>query len=47
VLEHPEYYSLRERLIGFLESQVHGEPTPAPMPATPPDPAAQAASAAA
>jgi len=47
VLEHPNYYSLRERLIGFLEDQAHGDPTPAPMPATPPDPAAQAASAAA
>jgi nitrate ABC transporter ATP-binding subunit len=46
VLEHPEYYALRERLIGFLECQAHGEPAPAPMPATPPDPAAQAASAA-
>jgi nitrate/nitrite transport system ATP-binding protein len=47
VLEHPDYYDLRERLIGFLEGQAHGAPAPAPMPATPPDPAAQAASAAA
>ena len=47
VLEHPDYYALRERLIGFLEGQAHGDPTPATMPATPPDPAAQAASAAA
>ena len=23
VLEHPDYYNLRERLIGFLESQDH------------------------
>jgi len=47
VLEHPDYYSLRERLIGFLEGQAHGAPAPAPMPLAPPDPAAQAASAAA
>jgi nitrate/nitrite transport system ATP-binding protein len=26
VLEHPEYYALRERLIGFLEGQAHGRP---------------------
>jgi ABC-type nitrate/sulfonate/bicarbonate transport system ATPase subunit len=24
VIEHPEYYALRERLIGFLEGQTHG-----------------------
>jgi len=47
VLEHPEYYNLRERLIGFLEGQAHGAAAPAPMPVMPPDPAAQAASAAA
>ena len=47
VLEHPDYYNLRERLIGFLEGQVHAAPVPAPMPVTPLDPAAQAASAAA
>ena len=23
VIEHPEYYALRERLIGFLEGQTH------------------------
>jgi nitrate ABC transporter ATP-binding subunit len=28
VLEHPEYYALRERLLGFLESQSHKEPEP-------------------
>jgi len=37
VLEHPEYYPLREKLIGFLESQAESrtEPEPAaePMPA--------------
>ena len=47
VLEHHDYYTLRERLIGFLEGQAHGARVPAPMPATPPHPAAQAASAAA
>ena len=47
VLEHPDYYSLRERLIGFLEGQAHGTPVQAPVPALPFDPAAQAASAAA
>ena len=26
VLNHPEYYELRERLIGFLESQDHRKP---------------------
>jgi ABC-type nitrate/sulfonate/bicarbonate transport system ATPase subunit len=26
VLEHPEYYNLRERLIGFLEGQDHRKP---------------------
>lgn len=26
VLEHPDYYTLRERLIGFLEGQSHGTP---------------------
>jgi len=25
VLEHPDYYPLRERLIGFLEGQVHAQ----------------------
>ena len=31
VLNHPEYYDLRERLIGFLESQDHRGPRPAPV----------------
>jgi ABC-type nitrate/sulfonate/bicarbonate transport system ATPase subunit len=32
VLEHPLYYPLREKLIGFLENQEHqGEPAPAPQ----------------
>jgi nitrate/nitrite transport system ATP-binding protein len=35
VLEHPDYYSLREKLIGFLESQDHRGETPAPAPAPP------------
>lgn len=26
VLDHPEYYGLRERIIGFLESQGHAQP---------------------
>jgi nitrate/nitrite transport system ATP-binding protein len=43
VLEHPQYYTLRERLIGFLESQAHADSIPDPMPVLPPDPAAQAA----
>jgi len=31
VLEHPDYYKLREQMIGFLESQDHREkPPPAP-----------------
>jgi hypothetical protein len=46
-LEHPDYYNLRERLIGFLEGQAHSAPIPRPMPDIPLDPAAQAASAAA
>jgi len=25
VLEHPQYYALRERLIGFLEGQAHAQ----------------------
>jgi nitrate ABC transporter ATP-binding subunit len=29
VLNHPDYYSLREHLIGFLESQDHRKPQPA------------------
>ena len=28
VLEHPQYYELRERLIGFLESQARTETAP-------------------
>src|SRR5262245_56674879 len=28
VLEHPQYYPLRERLIGFLESQARAETAP-------------------
>jgi nitrate ABC transporter ATP-binding subunit len=31
VLNHPEYYELRERLIGFLESQDHRRPQAAPV----------------
>ncbi len=45
VLEHPDYYTLRERLIGFLEGQAHS--VPAPVPAFPIEPTADAASAAA
>lgn len=30
LLEHPEYYVLRERLIGFLEDEAHHKPPPAP-----------------
>jgi nitrate/nitrite transport system ATP-binding protein len=30
VLNHPEYYDLRERLMGFLESQDHRRPQAAP-----------------
>jgi nitrate/nitrite transport system ATP-binding protein len=29
VLDHPAYYELRERLIGFLESQDHRKPAAA------------------
>jgi len=36
VLEHPDYYNLREKLIGFLESQEHGGPAAAAVPAPPP-----------
>jgi nitrate ABC transporter ATP-binding subunit len=35
VLEHPDYYRLREKLIGFLESQEHHGEAPAPKPAAP------------
>src|SRR5258706_654636 len=35
VLEHPDYYRLREKLIGFLESQEHRGEAPAAMPAPP------------
>jgi nitrate/nitrite transport system ATP-binding protein len=28
VLEHPDYYRLREHLIGFLEGQDHRKPKP-------------------
>lgn len=45
VLEHPDYFALREQLIGFLEDQAQspaaGSPTPKSAPA--PDPAAAAA----
>jgi nitrate ABC transporter ATP-binding subunit len=34
VLEHPQYYALRDRLINFLESQAHKSPAP---PETPPE----------
>src|SRR4029079_13622470 len=30
VLEHPDYYPLRDRLISFLEDHAHGNPTPIP-----------------
>jgi nitrate ABC transporter ATP-binding subunit len=33
VTEHPDYYVLRERLIGFLEEQGHGTKPQAPEPA--------------
>jgi hypothetical protein len=36
VLEHPDYYRLREKLIGFLESQEHRGEAPAAKPAAPP-----------
>jgi nitrate/nitrite transport system ATP-binding protein len=29
VMEHPDYYALRERLIEFLEVHAHKRPTPA------------------
>ena len=29
MLNHPEYYNLREHLIGFLEGQDHRKPKPA------------------
>jgi len=32
VMEHPDYYALRERLIGFLEDQGHKPPPPAEQP---------------
>jgi ABC-type nitrate/sulfonate/bicarbonate transport system ATPase subunit len=35
VLEHPEYYRLREHLIGFLEGQDHRKPRAAPDEAEP------------
>jgi nitrate ABC transporter ATP-binding subunit len=35
VLEHPDYYRLREKLIGFLESQEHRGEVPAALPAPP------------
>ena len=35
VLEHPEYYSLRETMIGFLESQEHQGEKPPVTPAAP------------
>ena len=44
VLEHPDYYALREKMIGFLESQEHpGQPAPAPdeEPEPPPIPLSQ------
>ena len=36
VLEHPEYYRLREHLIGFLENQSHATSVPDDAPDTPP-----------
>jgi nitrate/nitrite transport system ATP-binding protein len=30
LLEHPQYYELRERLIGFLEDEAHNKPAAAP-----------------
>ncbi len=36
VLEHPEYYPLREKMIGFLEGQEHHGEKAAPPPSLPP-----------
>ena len=39
VMEHPDYYKLREQLIGFLEERAHHrKPAPAAMPAPEPTP---------
>jgi ABC-type nitrate/sulfonate/bicarbonate transport system ATPase subunit len=35
VMEHPDYYKLREQLISFLEVRAHRHP-PAPSPVSPP-----------
>ena len=35
VMEHPDYYRLRERLIHFLEVKAHKHPVPAAVPAAP------------
>jgi nitrate/nitrite transport system ATP-binding protein len=47
VMEHPDYYTLREQLVGFLEEQSHRHAGPRPRrrqaPATAPPPALQAA----
>jgi nitrate/nitrite transport system ATP-binding protein len=45
VLEHPQYYKLRERLVGFLEAQDHRKPptTPTLPPSATPVPAETAA----
>jgi nitrate ABC transporter ATP-binding subunit len=43
LLEDPEYYRLREELIGFLEERSHHRPTATP-PATPPPPTPAAGS---
>jgi len=44
VLEHAQYYELRERLIGFLEAQDHRKPTaPTSPPPTAPNPVESAA----
>jgi len=40
VLEHPDYYNLREKMIGFLESQEHRGGTPEPENVDAPDPPA-------
>jgi nitrate ABC transporter ATP-binding subunit len=40
VMEHPDYYKLRERLITFLEERAHKNPKPVPVPSeiVPPPP---------
>jgi ABC-type nitrate/sulfonate/bicarbonate transport system ATPase subunit len=38
VLEHPDYYKLRARLIEFLEVHAHRHAKPTPPPSAPPEP---------